>query len=151
MEISEADLDRPDVMALLARHAEGMREASPPGLCHFFDIDAIRDLSVTVFEARIDGDLAGCGALHEIDGTHGEVKAMRTHDHHLGRGVGVAILGHILAEARRRGYGRISLETGSGEPFAAAIGLYEKAGFTECEPFGDYEATGWNRYFTLVL
>jgi putative acetyltransferase len=40
---------------------------------------------------------------------------------HLRKGVvGAMILNHIIAEARRRGYVRLSLETGSGPAFASA-------------------------------
>jgi putative acetyltransferase len=61
---------------------------------------------------------------------------MRTAPDALGRGVGSAILAHIAAEARSRGYSRLSLETGSTEPFAAALHLYQREGFTPCGPFG---------------
>ena len=66
-------------------------------------------------------------------------------------GVGRSILDHVIAVARERGYERLSLETGATGEFAAAIGLYESVGFVACEPFGDYEASDFSRYFTLSL
>ena len=76
-----------------------------------------------------------CGNLRR---GQGEVKSMRTAQTHLRRGVAARMLGHILAEARRRGYGRLSLETGSMAYFAPARALYARAGFSPCGPFGDY-------------
>jgi putative acetyltransferase len=91
------------------------------------------------------------GALKEIAANHGEVKSMRTAPEALGRGVGSAVLAHIVGEARRRGYTRLSLETGSTEPFAAALRLYERDGFVPCGPFGDYQDTPFTRFFTRKL
>jgi putative acetyltransferase len=76
---------------------------------------------------------------------------MRTAPAALGRGVGRKILHHIIAEARSRGYLRLSLETGSTEPFAAALRLYESEGFKPCSPFGDYVDTPFTRFFTRKL
>ena len=76
---------------------------------------------------------------------------MRTAPGALGRGVGTVMLGHILGEARRRGYRKVSLETGCTEPFAAALRLYEREGFKPCGPFGGYPDTPFTRFFTLEL
>ena len=98
-----------------------------------------------------DDRLAGCGALKQIDATHGEVKSMRTDAAFLGRGVGAAMLEHIVMTAKVRGYSRLSLETGTGDAFAAAHRLYVRRGFTPCAPFADYAATEFNRFYTLSL
>jgi putative acetyltransferase len=76
---------------------------------------------------------------------------MRTADAHLRKGVGAAILEHILAEARRRGYARLSLETGSGPAFEPASRLYRKFGFVDGEAFGGYEQSRFNRFLHLDL
>lgn len=151
--ISEDDLSGVEIQALLERHAAGMADASPPGTCHFFDLDALKAASVTVWSVWDGDDLAGCGAIHELDPRHGELKSMRTHDEHLGKGVGRSMLDHLIAVARQRGYERLSLETGNTPPFAAALGLYQSAGFVPCGPFGDYAQsdTDFNVYFTLDL
>ncbi len=153
--IETDDLSGDAIQALLLRHAEGMLENSPPDACHFLDLDGLRHPSIT-FWSIWDGDaLAGCGAVREIDATHGEIKSMRTADDHLGRGVGRVMLRHIVAEARRRGYDRLSLETGSTDGFAAACHLYESEGFVRCEPFDSYLAedvdTDFSRFYTLTL
>ncbi|COD25425.1 Uncharacterized N-acetyltransferase YsnE [Streptococcus pneumoniae] len=64
---------------------------------------------------------------------------MKTAPHHVRKGAANRILRHMLEEARRRGYQRISLETGSMEAFLPARRLYEKAGFQYCDPFAHYK------------
>ena len=151
--IVEDDLTGSAIQALLERHAQGMLEASPPNTCHFFDLAALRDPAVTVWSLWEGDALAGCGALHQIEAQHGEIKAMRTADAFLGRGVGRCLLRHIVDVAQQRGYERISLETGNTPPFAAAQRLYRSEGFVECGPFGSYDGgdPDFNRYFTRPL
>ena len=76
---------------------------------------------------------------------------MRTSPDHLGRGVGRTLLTHIVDEARRRGYGRVSLETGSSPAFDAANHLYTSFGFEACGPFGDYVEDPFSRFFRIEL
>lgn len=151
--ILEDDLSGAKIQALLELHARGMLEASPPDTCHFFDVEALRAPAVTVWSMWEGEALAGCGALHEIEPRHGEVKAMRTDEAFLGRGVGRLMLKHILEIGRERGYTRISLETGNTPPFAAAHRLYQSEGFVACGPFGSYDGgdPDFNRYYTLEL
>ena len=147
----EGDLDSPDVGALLDLHFAAMRSSSPPEACHVLPIDGLRDQDVTFWSARAEAKLMGVGALKALSADDGEIKSMRTAPEALGRGVGRSILHHIVAEARRRGYRRIRLETGSSEPFAAALRLYESEGFVHCGPFGGYRDTPFTRFFTREL
>ncbi len=147
----EDDLSGAEIQELLRLHADGMRENSPPDACHFLDVAGLADPSVTVWSAWDGDDLVGCGALREIDPTHGEVKSMRTAPAHLGRGVGRAVLAHVMGAASQRGYVRLSLETGSNDAFAAAVHLYESVGFGPSEPFDGYQPNDFSRFFTLRL
>lgn len=147
----EGDLDSGDVVDLLRFHFDQMRSTSPPEACHVLPLDGLKDPAVTFWSAREQGRLVGVGALKELAPDHGEVKSMRTAPQALGRGVGSAVLAHIVSEAERRGYTRLSLETGSTEPFAAALRLYERDGFVPCGPFGDYQDTPFTRFFTREL
>ena len=149
--IVEDDLRGDAIQELLRLHAAGMLANSPADACHFFDLDALRVPEVTLWSVWDGVELAGCGALHELDPRHGEVKSMRTAPSHLGRGVGRCVLGQIVAVARQRGYERLSLETGRGDAFAAAIRLYERAGFVPCGPFAGYVDHEFSRFFTLDL
>jgi putative acetyltransferase len=147
----EGDLDSADVQALLDFHFAEMRKTSPPEACHVLPINGLRDPAVTFWSARDDGKLVGIGALKELATDHGEIKSMRTAPPAVGRGVGRALLSHIVTAARSRGYQRLSLETGSTEPFAAALRLYESEGFVPCGPFGSYQDTPFTRFFTREL
>ena len=151
MQIKTGKLTHPDVVALLDEHLHEMRATSPPESVHALDHDELRGPDVSFFTAWDDDELLGCGALKEIDATHGEIKSMRTVRKHLRRGVAAAILEHVIAVARERGYKRLSLETGSGGPFDAALGFYERHGFEYCEPFADYELDPFSRFMTLRL
>lgn len=151
MHIIEDDLSGGDIRALLQSHFAGMLANSPKDSCHFLDFDGLRGPDVT-FWSIWDGEaLAGCGALRELDRTHGEIKSMRTHGDHMRKGAGTAMLRHIIATARARGYTRLSLETGSGDAFVAATALYHSHGFTTCPPFGDYREDPFSRFMTLPL
>lgn len=151
LRIVEDDLTGTAIRALLQIHFDGMLANSPPGSCHFLDFDGLRAPEVTFWSAWADDELAGCGALKELDPTHGEVKSMRTAERHLGSGVGSQMLSHIVEASRLRGYRQLSLETGSGESFAAAIALYARFGFSEGPPFADYAPDPFSRFFSLEL
>jgi len=138
MEIRIDDLNGHEVSQLLLEHLQSMRQISPPESVHALDVDGLRKPDVTFWTAWENGELLGCGALKELDHEHGEVKSMRTASQHLRKGVAKRLLEYILDEARRRGYRRISLETGSQKEFEPAHKLYAASGFTFCHPFGDY-------------
>lgn len=99
----------------------------------------------------VDGTLAGCGALKSLDSSHAEIKSMRTAPSYQRRGVASLLLQHIICEAQRMGYSRLSLETGSFDFFEPARGLYAKYGFERCGPFGDYKEDPHNVFMTKVL
>lgn len=147
----EGELDREDVRNLLDQHFSEMRAGSPPDACHVLPIDGLREPEIRFFSLREDGRLLGCGALKRLEPGHGEIKSMRTADAAQGRGIGKALLDHIVASARAEGISRLSLETGSTEQFAAALRLYEREGFEPCEPFGGYADTPFTRFFTKAI
>lgn len=151
IEIREDDLTGEDVRALLALHLSGMHANSPPGHVFALDLSGLKAPGVTVWTARIGGALAGIGALKDLGDGTGELKSMRTHPDHLRKGVAAALLAHIVAEARSRGYRRLSLETGSGPAFDPALALYRRRGFADGEAFGGYEHTAFNQLLHLAL
>jgi putative acetyltransferase len=145
------DLDAADIRELLAVHFDSMRSSSPADACHVLGVDGLRMPEISFWSVREEGRLLGLGALRHLSPDHGEVKSMRTAPQALGRGVGTAMLHHLVGEARRRGYRRLSLETGSTAPFDAALRLYEREGFVPCPPFGDYRENPFTRFLTLVV
>jgi len=149
--IVEDDLTGAEIAALLRLHLDDMYASSPPESVHALPIERLRQGDVTFWSAWDGANLAACGALKEIDPAHGEIKSMRAAPVYRGKGAGRAILAHLLAEARRRGYARLSLETGSTDDFLPARKLYLAHGFAECGPFADYRFDPWSTYMTLDL
>lgn len=145
------DLTHPAVIALLDLHLRAAFEHSPPGSVFALDLSGLRDPAVTLWTLWEGETLLGMGALKALDPTTGELKSMRTAPAHLRRGVAAAMLAHLVAQGRARGYRRLSLETGSNAPFAPARALYAGAGFVECGPFGDYVDAAFSRYYRLEL
>ena len=145
------DLAGPEIRALLDEHLRNMHALSPPESVHALDLTALRSAGVTFWTVGSNGELLGCGALKELDPTHGEIKSMRTVSNQRRKGVGHAMLEHIVAEARRRAYIRLSLETGSMEAFAPARRLYERFGFEYCGPFAEYVMDPNSVFMTLRL
>ena len=151
MQIELGDLDSPDVQDLLREHLASMHEHSPPECVHALDLSGLREASVTFWTVRASSELMGCGALKALDSQSGEIKSMRTAKAHLRKGVATQLLTHILYEAKRRQYQRVSIETGSTAAFKPAILLYERFGFTQCGPFADYTDNAFSVFMTLEL
>ena len=151
MRIEADDPSRPDVFALLEEHLKNMYELSPPESVHALDVSKLQSPDISFWTVREGSLLLGCGALKEIDSTHGEVKSMRTPTALRRKGAGRAVLAHIISEAKTRGYERLSLETGSFEAFVPAQRLYQSFGFSYCGPFGDYKADPNSVFMTLQL
>jgi len=138
MDIKRDDLSGPEIHALLAEHMRSMLSISPPESVHALDLTGLRKPEITFWTAWSGSELLGCGALKELDSSHGEIKSMRTVGAHLRKGVARAMLERILDEAESRGYRRLSLETGSQGAFEPARKLYDSFGFQGCPPFSDY-------------
>jgi putative acetyltransferase len=132
------DLSGGAVRQLIAQHLLGMRANSPPESVHALDIDGLRGSDMTFWSVWMGDEIAGCGALKRLDAGRGEIKSMRVADNFLGRGVGRAILNHLIGEAQAMGMESLWLETGASEAFIPALRLYESAGFKRCGPFDGY-------------
>jgi putative acetyltransferase len=139
------------VIGLLEEHLRDCATHSPPGSVHALDLASLRAPGITFWSAWDDTGLLGCGALRELDPAHGEIKSMRTASRHLRKGVAAAMLANIVDEARRRGYRRLSLETGSMAAFEPARRMYARFGFMDCAPFGSYVDDPYSAFMTLAL
>jgi len=149
--IKPVDFDDDRVKALLTRHLEGMHANTPAGHVFALDWSGLRKPEITFYALWEGEHLLGFGALKQLDTRAGEIKSMRTADAHLRTGVAAAILEHIIAEARHRGYARLSLETGVGPAFEPALTLYRKHGFGEGGAFDSYVKSPFNQFFHLDL
>ena len=146
------DLSSSEIARLLQEHVNDMHLHSPPESVHALDLESLRKPEITFWSIwSEDKYLVGCGALKELDETHGEIKSMRTKEEFRGQGAGRLMLHRIIHEARARGYKRLSLETGSMEAFKPAQRLYESFGFAYCGPFGEYTEDPNSTFMTMRL
>lgn len=151
MKIIVDDLSGPEIAAFIHDHVQDMRAITPLESKHALDLDGLRKPEIT-FWSVYDGDtLVGCGAIKRLSAEHAEVKAMRTDPSRRRSGVASLLLKHIITETKRMGFTRLSLETGTAEPFAAARKLYERFGFEYTDPFADYTVDPHSAYMTRVV
>jgi len=149
--IVAANFDDAQVRDLLALHFAAMRGQSPADACHVLDLGGLQGPNIALCALWDEDRLLGLGGLKALDAATGEIKSMRTAPEALGRGVGARILEHLIGEARARGYRRLSLETGSGPDFAAALALYRRRGFVDGPSFGGYAPTPFTTFLHLDL
>lgn len=140
-----------EVLPLLQRHVDLMWASSPPESVHVLDPAALAVPGVAFFTLREGEAVLGMGAVSRIDNAHAEIKSMHVVAEARGRGLARVLLDHLLEQARGLGYQRLSLETGVEPVFAAARGLYEKAGFEECPPFEGYNLDPNSVFMTRTL
>lgn len=149
--IALADFEDPVLLAFLQAHLDDIAPTGPAESQHALDVGRLQAPGVRLWVAHIASSVAGTIALSNMSATHEELKSMRTDPAQRGRGIASALLLHALADARRRGVTRISLETGSMDFFAPARAFYLKHGFTECAPFGTYTYDPNSMFMTLQL
>src|SRR5215471_18175245 len=151
MRTVDGDLTDPRVIDLLRHHLTTARAQTAPGSAHALDVAGLQAPDVS-FWTIWDGDtLLGCGALKRLAADHGEVKSMHIVEAARRKGIGSAVLAHIVATARAQGMSRLSLETGSWDYFAPARALYARHGFVACGPFADYVLDPNSVFMTLEL
>jgi putative acetyltransferase len=150
-EISITDPRADDVRRLLDRHLTFAFSQVPAKDRDALDADGLTNPDVEFYALRVDGELLAVGALRKLDDLHAEVKSMHTAEEARRRGLGRAMLDHLLVVARDRGFHRVSLETGSMPAFAPARSLYASAGFSVCGAFGDYAESANKTFMTLIL
>ncbi|WOH36358.1 GNAT family N-acetyltransferase [Thalassotalea fonticola] len=148
MDIRIGELRNKAVITLLEEHHQDMLSHSPPESVHALDLGALEQRDVTFWSLWINQELAGIGALKELDKEHGEIKSMRTSKHHLRKGIARILLEHIIKQANERSYKKLSLETGTMEAFLPAQKLYQRFGFVECGPFGNYQEDPYSMFMS---
>jgi len=151
MNIEIGDVESVAVKQLLQAHHEDMMKHSPEESVHALDLSGLQAVDVTFYTVQINGELAGCGALKELNNKHVELKSMRTSNAFLRRGVAANLLTHLLSTAKSQGYEKISLETGTAAAFIPAQKLYQNFGFIACKPFSDYQEDPHSMFFSKEL
>lgn len=140
MLIKQDPLVDAQVIHLIEFHLADMQHTAPPESRHALDLSELKKPEITFWSIWDCHNLAGIGALKELDSYYGEIKSMRTANAYLRQGVAARMLAHIIAQAMLRGYRQLSLEPGSMNYFRPASQLYYAHGFVDCEPFGHYQA-----------
>lgn len=151
MKIITNNIKNPQVMALLQAHHDDMLNYSPIESVHALDVTGLEVPEVTFFSFWIENELAGVGAVKQLDARHGEIKSMRTSANFLRQGIARKLLQHIVELAQERNYHTLSLETGTAAAFKPAQKLYQAFGFQECEPFSDYEEDPYSMFMTKTM
>jgi putative acetyltransferase len=141
----------PDLALLFERHTADMHAETPPESIYMMDKGALAGPGIRFFVLREEGTALAMGAIKAIDATHAEIKSMHVLSEARGRGLSKRMLDHLVAAALADGFSRLSLETGIQSTFIAARGLYERAGFATCGPFGGYVMDPNSVYMTKVL
>ncbi|MGJ0425258.1 GNAT family N-acetyltransferase [Methylocystis sp.] len=83
--------------------------------------------------ATLDGVPCGCLALRAFTHDAGEVMRMFVQPHARGKGLAEQLMRALITKAPSMGYSTLNLD--SLHRFKAAHKLYEKLGFTYCEPY----------------
>ena len=151
MKSLENNFDHPEVNDLLIKHFIELRSVSPKGSAHVLDIPGLKVSSIKFWSLWDGNQLIGCGALKFLDETHGEFKSIRVADKFKGKGIGEKIISHLIAEAKKIGIKKLSVETGTGEFFLPARKLFQKFSFKKCEPFAHYKEDPNSCYFNLEI
>ena len=151
MKSLENNFDHPEVNSLLTKHFIELRSVSPEGSTHVLDIPGLKISSIKFWSLWDNDQLLGCGALKFLSETHGEFKSIRVADKHRKKGMGEKIISHLIAEAKKIGIKKLSIETGAGEFFLPARKLFIKFGFKSCKPFAHYKEDPNSCYFDLKI
>lgn len=151
MQVRQGGLDDARVQRLLEMHVVRARAETGRGSAHALDLSGLRQAGIEFWTVWIDDEPLATAALKDLGGGEYELKSMYTAEHSRRRGVGSAVLAHLIAVCKSRGARRISLETGSWEYFRPAVALYRKYGFVDCPPFADYISDPNSLFMTLEL
>jgi putative acetyltransferase len=151
MKIIDGGLDDPRVQVLLAHHYTTARAQTGRGSAHALDLSGLKSPDIRFWSAWDGDEVIAIGALKRLSESHGEVKSMHTERSHRQKGVGGAMLQHIINAARTMGFSRLSLETGSWPYFDTARRFYQRHGFAECPPFDSYVPDANSVFMTMEL
>ncbi len=135
----------PQATALLRQSHALMQTLFAPEENHFLDIGELCVPTIRFFMAREGTDALGCVALAN-KGDYGEIKSMFVDPRARGKGIAHHLMRKVEEEARAQGLATVKLETG--DKLTQAHSLYTAHGYTDCGPFGDYEANTSSIFMT---
>jgi len=136
--ILEARPDDPHLLNLVKVHRQFCGMHTPAGSGHAVSGEEAGFLSIRYWLGIHGEACVGCIGLKPIDGQHAEIKTMHVLPSVRANGIGSALVRHVVSQAAKAGFTRLSLETGGSDAFAPSRRLYAREGFAPCEPFGHY-------------
>ncbi|WP_433833991.1 GNAT family N-acetyltransferase [Actinoplanes sp. CA-015351] len=111
-----------------------LREVDSAQLAAFGEWVAAHTRTHLPFVAEVDGHVVGCAWLlvaervpgnGELDRRYGDIQSVMVHEEHRGHGIGSALIGAILVEARRLGLLHVTVHSGR-----RAVDFYLRNGFS---------------------
>jgi ribosomal protein S18 acetylase RimI-like enzyme len=99
------------------------------------DAAAVVDRAAVFVVASSDGLPVGCGGIHQLTATTGEIRRMWVHPAWRGAGLGSRLLRHLEAVAVEHGHKTVRLDTNG--TLTDAIALYERAGYRRIARYND--------------
>lgn len=149
--IGKDDLRDGQVVSLLHEHYLDMLTKSPIESVHALTADDIKQSGVEFWSVRAGNQVVACCGLNVFSEGHAELKSMKTSQAHTKKGLAAKLLAYVLDEAKGQGVEQVSLETGSQDSFLPAKRLYQKFGFHQTQPFGDYTDDPNSYFMTKTL
>lgn len=149
--IVPGDLDDARIIDLLRTHVAAATADMPRESCHALDVAGLQRPEICFWAIWEDGHLLGVGALKALGGGQGELKSMHVAAAARGRGIGAAMVRHLVALARSHGLHTLNIETGAIPYFLPARRLYARHGFVECGAFEGYRPDPNSVFLTLDL
>ena len=141
--------DSADAQILIAELESHLASRYPASSRHGYSIDKLLAENVPFFVTRSDGVPVGCGGIKLFGTDYGEIKRMYVRPAFRGRGLAKLMLDHLTGYATKQGVTTLRLETGIHQ--RAAIGLYERMGFEQIGPFGEYQPDPLSRFYEKRL
>ncbi len=141
--------DSPDAIALITELEAILDPMYPPESRHGLSVERLITEGVPFFVLRSGGVAAACGGVKLFGTDYGEIKRMYVRPAFRGRGFARQMLDHLSDYALAHGVSLLRLETGIHQH--EAIGLYERVGFYQISPFGDYKEDPLSRFYEKSL
>jgi putative acetyltransferase len=144
--------ERPDTeaaMELIAELEAHLAPQYPAESRHGYSVEKLLREGVAFFVIYCDGSPVGCGGVQIIGNEYAELKRMYVRPAYRGRGLAKLMIRHLTDYARVQGVDVLRLETGIHQH--EAIGLYERMGFYNIPPFGDYRDDPLSRFYELRI
>jgi len=129
--------DTADALRLIDELESYLTPLYPAESRHGFSVEKLLREEVAFFVLRHEGKPAGCGGIKLFGTDYGEIKRMYVRQQFRGLKLSRLMLNHLADYALQHRVTTLRLETGIYQ--TEAIGLYERWGFEQIPPFGDYK------------